>query len=764
MKSNRLRGSLLLTSLGFVLAIGVSIFMFVHFRAMLQEFGDLNKISLQKHTESLMDDNLAQYNEINDRETVLLQRMQNTLLVSVIIIIIFMFFHVWLNYTVVLGSLRETEVEDRTRLMLDATPMACSLWDTEGNILDCNQETLKILGITDKSEFMEHHCEFNPEHQPNGETSRSEELRLHKEVIKKGHICFEWIYCTKAGKPLPVEIDLVRVPWRNGWRISLYARDLSGIKEAETHLKRIQSLVEASPDMNIYLETNGNIKYMNPSVSRVSGYSPEELQKTGLALMFSPNDFKLLNEEYIPAALAKVLASFEMTIVTRDNKKLIYSFTAVPVQMYDGNAGVGLQGKDISELKRMYQELEIARDQAERALESEIQYNKAKGDFLSRVSHELRTPINAIVGLTTIAKSNNKKMDTAQNYAKIKIATERLLELVNDILDMTGFDTGSFDFSSAPFSLKKAINSVLDDINARVLIKNQTFTASIDDAIYKWVFSDERRLKQVLINLLSNAVKFTPVGGSIKFSAQMLADNGNECTLRFDVHDTGIGIPPEALERLGQLFEQADNSITREYGGMGLGLSLTKRIVETMNGQIWVSSEFGKGSCFSCEVRLGVVEPQEETGLTTEGSVTGNGGLEAPAENPAFPDLTGKRVMIVDDVDINREILIMLLEETGAKMDGAEHGADAVKLFLENKYDLILIDLHMPIMDGFTAAKIIRASTQPWSKTIPIIAVSAESSGELKSKCLEAGITDHITKPVDAVSLLKMISRCMPKS
>jgi len=967
---------------------------------------------------SFMDKNLEEENTIESQENVLLQRMRDTLLISIAIIVIFMIYQLRLNKTAILVPLSDAEAEDRTRLMLDATPMICFLFDTDGNLIDCNQETLSIFGVTEKSDFLKHYLDFCPEYQLNGEPTCSEILRHRSEVIENGHTVFQWMYRTKTGEPLPVEINLVRVPWRTAWRISLYARDLretrareeaaresenrlqvmldnmaiacyffdtaenivdcnqcavdlfgfetkqeflekfftlspeyqsdgrvsmdaglgmiqdvfengkgemywehlradgtslpvevtlrrvlwkdgyravayardlreerakesalkesenrlrvmldtmaiacyffdseltlidcnqqavdllgcstkqelfekfftfspeyqsdgsvsiekgeenlrrvfetgitevihwehlradgtplpvevtlvrtkwkdgfrliayvrdlSKLVETETNLRRIQSLAEASPDINIYLETNGDIRYMNPSLSRISGYTREELQKDGLQLIFSPDDYKRLNDDYIPAALARVLASFEMTVAAKDGRKQEYSFAVVPVPMYDGSTGIGLQGKDITDLKRMQRDLEIAKDLAERALESEIQYNKAKSDFLSRVSHELRTPLNAIAGLTSIAKKYDDKDEIEQNYIKIRESTEHLLSLVNDILDMTGFDTGSFEFTPAPFNFKKAIDSVIDKIGTKVLDKDQAFSSSIDDRISGWLFSDVRRLKQVLMNLLSNAVKFTPEGGSIKLSAKMLDHNEKECGVRFEVYDTGIGISPDVLEHLGQVFEQADNSITREYGGMGIGLSLTKRIVEMMNGQIWVSSEPGKGSCFSFEVRFGVAEAQPEESPAGEGGAASNAALEVPV----VPDLSGKRVLVVDDVDINRDILIMLLEETGAILDGAEHGADAVKLFTERKYDLILIDLHMPVMDGFTATKIIRDSDRPWAKTIPIVAVSAESSGELHSRCLEAGITDHIVKPIDADALLRMIPHWLPK-
>jgi len=226
----------------------------------------------------------------------------------------------------------------------------------------------------------------------------------------------------------------------------------------------------------------------------------------------------------------------------------------------------------------------------------------------------------------------------------------------------------------------------------------------------------------------------------------MAENNGNECAVRFEVVDNGIGITDEMLERLGEIFEQADDGITREHDGMGLGLSLTKRIVDLMGGELWAESKPGEGSRFICGVRLGIV--QTDPRQYEKGNA---GGVP--------PDLTGKRVMIVDDVDINREILLLLLDNTGAVIDEANTGDEAVRMFLQDKYDLILMDIRMPVMDGFTATKKIRASAQPWAMTVPVISVSAEKYDDLRLKCLEAGINDHITKPVEMEALFEMIAK-----
>ena len=833
---------------------------------------------------SFMDSRMQQKLELEKQESMLLNRTRDILLFSVFAIIVFMTFQIWLSNTVVMVPLRDAEVEQRTRLMLEATPMLCALWDEEGNLIDCTEETLRIFGLSKKSDYVGHFYDLNPEYQPNGESTRESVLRLIKETLETGRTRVEWMTHTAAGDPLPVERTVVRVPWKNGYRFAVYSRDLreekareaallesenrlrvmldtmafaciffdskgnpldcnkrainlfgcenkeellekfltfspyfqpdgqqsiklieevvqranetgstvflwkhikrdgsplpveihairvewkdeyrliayikdlSDLVETEDNLRRVLATAEASPNFTFFLGSEGNIEYVNPAVLTGSGFSQDELNREGLTLLFSPEDYQRLKNEYLAAALKEENVNFEITLVAKNGEKRDFYFSAFAVQMYDWSTGVGLIGRDISEEKQIQRNLAIAKDQAERALAAEVKYNQAKSDFLSRVSHELRTPLNAIVGMTSIAKKINKNREEDQYFAKIEDSTEHLLELIEDILDMAGIDTGHFDFIAAPFSFRNAMDSIVDSITQRAKAKAQVFDVHIDDEIHDWVLSDERRLKQVLMNLLVNAVKFTPERGLIKLSAKMLENDENEFTVRFEVYDNGIGISQEALERLWNVFEQADNSITREHGGMGLGLSLTKRIVEMMNGQIRVESEPGKGSCFSCELRLGIAEePEKNTDGTGEAAAV-------TEETSAIINLAGKRILIVDDVEINRDLLFAILEDTGATLEGACNGEEAVSKFLQTKYDLVLLDLHMPVMDGFTAAKNMRASIQPWAKNTPIISVSAESSVELHWKCLEAGINEHLAKPIEIEALYGIISKWM---
>ena len=838
---------------------------------------------------SFMDGLLEQDYLLQRDESGLMQKVKMILIFSILIIIVFMGYQIWLSSTTAMVSLKDIEADKRTRLMLESTPMLCSLWDKNGIIIDCDEDTKKIFGVREKSDYLERFYDFTPEYQPGGENTRSALLRIVGEAQETGYKRLEWMTCTLEGDPLPLETTVVKVPWKdeyrfavysrdlredkakeealresenrlramvdtmaftcyffdsdgqlvdcnqravdmfgcktrqeflekfydlspelqpdqsksrekikklimdvfdsgntivfnwdhitgdgtrlpveitliranwkNGYRVIAYAKDLRELIEAEDKLRRILATAEASPNFTVFIGAHGNIEYMNPAVLAGSGFSQEELQEQGLSLLFSKEDYERMNREYLSIALKnnslnrnslnRDSINFEMALIEKSGKKHDYYFSAFAVQMYDWSTGIGLIGRDVTEQKLTQRELAIAKEQAERALESEVKYNKAKSDFLSRVSHELRTPLNAIIGFTNIAEMTEDKKDLIKCYSKIKESSENLLWLVNDIVDLTCIDTGFFDFSPKPFSFSGTIKSVIENITKKANAKKQEFKASIDSGIHDLLNSDERRLKQILMNLLYNAVKFTPENGKIELLATGLENDGKKCVIRFDVIDNGIGIFGELQKHLGEVFEQEDNSITRKYGGLGLGLSLTKRIVEMMNGHISVESEEGSGSHFICDISLEIASVDEE--IKKE---------EKTNKEPLNEfNLNGKHVLVVDDIALNRDILFCMLEDTGAIMEGAKDGDEAVKLLSERSYDLVLMDLHMPKMDGFTAARNIRSSSRPWAKTVPIISVSAESSVDLHWKCLEAGINEHLAKPVVAEALLGIISK-----
>ena len=373
--------------------------------------------------------------------------------------------------------------------------------------------------------------------------------------------------------------------------------------------------------------------------------------------------------------------------------------------------------------------------------------SRHKSEFLASMSHEMRTPMNAIIGMTYIGKTSADSEKKDYCFSKIEEASSHLLGVINDILDMSKIEVKKLCLLPVEFNLEKMLQRVISINNFRIEEKKQKLTISIDQSIPKTLIGDDQRLAQVITNLLSNAIKFTALNGSITLEALLCKKEGKMNTIQISVSDTGIGISREQQERIFNLFEQAESSTTRKYGGTGLGLSISRSIVDLMGGRIWVKSEQGKGSTFYFDVKM-------ESGPERE---------QAPDGEKTQPELTGifsgKRVLLAEDVEINREIVKYLLKPSKIEIDYAENGKEAVKMFCEagGNYDLILMDIQMPEMDGYEATRRIRSLNLPHAKKIPIIAKSANVLREDRKKCLESGMNNHIGKPLDLTEVLKLL-------
>ena len=366
--------------------------------------------------------------------------------------------------------------------------------------------------------------------------------------------------------------------------------------------------------------------------------------------------------------------------------------------------------------------------------------SRAKSEFLSRMSHEIRTPMNAIMGMTNLARNTDDPVKRNDYLEKSAAASCDLLRLMDDVLDISDLSCDKFKLDSAEFNFEAILQRVLRKADLQFEKKHQTFTTDIDSSIPEILTGDERRLTQVIDELLSNAGKFTHDGGSIQFKIFLVTVENDSLTIQIDITDDGIGISKDKQDVIFTAFEQVDGGIDRKYGGAGLGLPLSKAIIEKMNGEIWVESSPGKGSRFSFTFKIQTTAPKSDA--------------------EALASFSGKTMLLVDDIDINREIVMAILEETQIKFVCAANGREAVEIFTSdpNKIDIILMDINMPEMDGMEATRRIRTHSTSKGTNVPIIALTANTNPEDAEKFLAAGMTDHIRKPADFEEIFRKIN------
>jgi len=395
------------------------------------------------------------------------------------------------------------------------------------------------------------------------------------------------------------------------------------------------------------------------------------------------------------------------------------------------------------------------------ALEQATVASKAKGDFLATMSHEMRTPMNAIIGMTTIGKKSPDIEGKNHALSKIGEASSHLLGVINDVLDMAKIEANKLELTLVEYNFEKMLQKVVTVANFRIVEKQQTLIVNIDKNIPHFIVGDDQRLAQVITNLLSNAVKFTPEGRKIYLDVSLVEETGEYCELRIDVADSGIGISPERQAKLFQAFEQGESGMSREYGGTGLGLVISKRIIELMGGRIWVESELDKGAKFIFTVK--VSRSKENSDYTNECPDLTCDKAEDIGDTDG--EFKGMRMLLAEDVEINREILMSLLENTGLIIDCAENGKEALDMIIAApyKYNIVFMDVHMPKMDGLEATRYIRAINDLRDVNLPIVAMTANVFKEDIETCIAAGMNDHLGKPLDIDRVFEILRKYLHK-
>ncbi len=377
--------------------------------------------------------------------------------------------------------------------------------------------------------------------------------------------------------------------------------------------------------------------------------------------------------------------------------------------------------------------------------------NRAKSYFLANMSHEIRSPMHAIIGMSKIGKDSQDIEKAKYCLAKIENASIHLSGIINDVLDISKIESKEIDIFLENVNFAAILERTTSVFSFRMSEKGQMFTFHLDSQIPEYIITDSQRIAQVLTNFLSNAEKFTPKGGNIILQTELLERSTTQCRIKVSVTDTGIGVAKEQQKRLFQPFQQANNSISNKFGGTGLGLSICKQIIEQMGGEIFFDSDENKGTKigFILPCQLLEHEPLEQTPN------------DIKAEDNKPLDLTGKNILLVEDIEINREIVMALLASTGVGIDIAENGIIGVQKFSENpeKYTLIFMDIRMPEMDGLEATTHIRALDKPRAQSIPIVAMTANAFKEDVENCLAVGMDGHIGKPIDLEELFSILRK-----
>ena len=497
-----------------------------------------------------------------------------------------------------------------------------------------------------------------------------------------------------------------------------------------------RSLIESNIDALMTTDPAGIITDVNKQMEALTGCTRDELIGAPFKDCFTDPDRA---EAGIKRVLTeKSVTDYELTARARDGKQTVVSYNATT--LYDRNRtlkGVFAAARDVTERKRVEAELQQAKAAAESA-------SRTKSDFLASMSHEIRTPMNAIMGIADLLAKTNLSPEQDKFVQIFRRSGDNLLNLINDILDLSKVEASQLDLERTGFSLSDHLEKVIEMVAPRAHEKGLTLVLDIAPSVNNDLVGDPTRLRQVLLNLLGNAIKFTQSGG-VSLRVESDADCSVPTALRFTVSDTGIGIAKEKLGRVFERFTQADSSTTRRFGGSGLGLTISKRLVELMGGRIWVESQVDKGSVFGFAVPF-----EAWAAASRPEAVLVGAGLEPP--------LPALRILMAEDSPDNRTITVAYLEDTPYLIDVAETGAIACDLFTAGHYDLVLMDRQMPVMDGLTATRTIRA----WEKVnhrspTPIIALTASALKGDRETCLAAGCTAYLTKPIKQDVLLQAI-------
>ncbi len=571
--------------------------------------------------------------------------------------------------------------------------------------------------------------------------------------------CIEIAYTLPSGSIAYYETRLVPEMSSEGHAESVLtiSREITARVNAEQELRRreqeFRALAENSPDIIVRIGRDLRRSYANPAIGRLHGLPPEHYVGMHVREPARPDreEFRRTYEDLLRQVLADGREqSLEYSLMTMDGKRHFHC-RLMPEFTPSGEVGSILSvSRDITAYKELEGELRRARNHAEAA-------NQAKSEFLASMSHEIRTPMNGIIGMTDLALMGGCDAKATTYLGFIKESAHSLLELINDILDLSKVESGRMELESKPFDLRKSLDSLLQPLSLSARRKGVALSWSVGPDVPALLMGDDLRLRQILTNLVGNALKFTSAGSVIV--AVVAVEAAGEpsdpdavpggIVLRVTVSDTGIGIPPDKLQHVFESFATLGHD--KKYGGTGLGLAITKRLVEIMGGTIWVESRLGQGSVFGFTVKLARAQEVEPVGRKTD------------HELPASMDVP-LRILVVEDNEINQLVLRDWLSDLGHLAICAPNGRKAIELLAQGRFDLVFMDAQMPEMDGIEATRIIRQAPPPGvDPAVTIVALTAYALKGDRERFLAAGMDDYLSKPIDFAELRRVLEEFVRK-